>query len=468
MLTFTNPAFLSSDMDLGLNLSYNAAPEKKTKKAVFGNRKGRMQFRRQQKMNKDKKIIKRKNDNKPNVSNQPADKPTKPVQVKPLESDEDEEPKVKKPKQDIRPTGPKKFSTVDTDNPVATISKSVDRLFKDLPECESIAPPEKVNKVTEVMFDTQKFSSITEPEPLHPYLVKNLAKKGLDTMTKVQRDTLPHALEGKDILVKAQTGSGKTLVYTIPILHKLGTRETKISRSEGPYALVICPTRELALQSFETIESLARETFTWIIPGIVNGGLSRQKEKARIRKGINILVGTPGRIYDHLRQTEALTLANIEYLVIDEADRLFEQVFEQQVREIINKVKEVSEKKIQTFLLSATLSSGVETLAGLTLTNPITVDLGADKTADNLNADDFKSLEAEIFSLPKQLEQKICFSPLKLRFVTLLSLLMIRLQKGEKTVVFFSCIEEVRHFGGVFAVLLKNYKDKILSLHWKN
>ena len=124
---------------------------------------------------------------------------------------------------------------------------------------------------------------------------------------------------------------------------------------------------------------------------------------------------------------------------------------------------------VQTILLSATLSAGVETLAGMTLVNPITVDLGAESV--KLNADDYKSLENEQFSLPENLQQMVCFVPLKLKFLTLFALIKKRLQSSDKTVVFFSCIEEIKFFYKVLvdaSLELTDDEDdleRILALH---
>lgn len=310
---------------------------------------------------------------------------------------------------------------------------------------------------------------------LPSHLVKNLKDEGKSKMTKVQSESLPHILNKRDVLIKAQTGSGKTLTYALPILNSLGSREgdQKVNRTDGPYAIIICPTRELSLQSHDVIEKLSRKTFNWIVPGIVNGGLARKAEKKKLKKGINILVGTPGRIYDHMKMTENLYnfLAKIEFLIIDEADRLFEQTFEDQVREIILKIQAARDEKaapLQTILLSATLSPGVETLAGLALKNPVTVDLGNDQ----LDADNYKSLEIQQFSIPKDLDQLVCFCPLKTKFIVLRTLIQQRLNNDEKTVIFFSTIEEVVFFSNVFInckeVLdydLKARSDKILALH---
>ena len=456
---------------MDLNFSYDSpanGPNKKNK--IKGNRNSRIKARRQEKKNFRKDFAEKHLKNATENPEASDDKKLKNDDIK-IKS-ENQEPQEK------------------------TQNKSIIRLFKDLEDCEKIQlPDESVTQVVEQVFDEKSFESLLD---LHPYLIKNLKDEGKESMTKVQSESLPHILSGKDVLIKAQTGSGKTLTYAIPILNKLGKRvcesenakiglDKKVNREDGPYAIIICPTRELSLQSYEVLEKLGRKTFSWIVPGIVNGGLSRQAEKRKLRKGINVLVGSPGRIFDHIKQTESLSkfLSTVEFLVIDEADRLFEQTFEIQVREIINKIHEAKNDKnlpehqqtnLQTILLSATLSPGVETLAGLALKNPVSIDLGdqAEGGPDTKNkwSGNFKDLEKQLFSIPKDLHQMVCFCPLKTKFIVLFTLVKTRLLQNEKTVVYFSTIEEVMFFyhifkesGSIFSGEDKNLTQKILMLH---
>ncbi len=164
--------------------------------------------------------------------------------------------------------------------------------------------PGDVNPVQEKIFTSKSFSSVG----IHPYLVKNLEQSmGINEMTSVQMKSIPVILSGEDALIKSQTGSGKTLAYALPILHKLQEITPQINRQSGLQALIIVPTRELAVQSFDCFQTLCR-TFARIVPGILLGGDKKKSEKARIRKGINILVTTPGRLIDHLEHTKCLSL----------------------------------------------------------------------------------------------------------------------------------------------------------------
>ena len=173
-----------------------------------------------------------------------------------------------------------------------------------------------------------------------------------------------------DVLIKiAPPALGKTLAYALPLIQRLEQIRPKVSRTDGPYAVVLLPTRELAIQSYEVIETLCR-TFVWIVPGLIVGGEKRKAEKSRIRKGINIVIATPGRLLDHLNTTKSLSLKNLLVLIFDEADRLLDMGFEQTVSQILSNVKEQCNRNIQTGLLSATLSPKVENLASISLQDP--------------------------------------------------------------------------------------------------
>jgi ATP-dependent RNA helicase DDX31/DBP7 len=143
---------------------------------------------------------------------------------------------------------------------------------------------------------------------------------GITTMTESQRLAIPHLLARRDVLLRSPTGTGKTLAYAVPIVEYLSSLEPKVQRSTGPLALIIVPTRELALQCFQVFQQLLKP-FVYIVPGCITGGEKRKAEKARLRKGINVLIGTPGRLADHVVHTKSLCLRKLHWLVLDEADR---------------------------------------------------------------------------------------------------------------------------------------------------
>ena len=175
-------------------------------------------------------------------------------------------------------------------------------------------------------------------------------------------------------MIKSETGSGKTLSYLIPIVQMLQSMPTKIDRSDGAYCLILVPTRELCVQIEETIKKLLLPFF-WIVPTVICGGQKRKAEKSRIRKGANIIISTPGRLLDHALHTSSLSLQRVRMLVLDEADRLLDMGFEQQLRDLLDLLHRQAAQPIQTVLLSATLGPGIQQLATLSLKDPSYLDI---------------------------------------------------------------------------------------------
>ncbi|XP_070074894.1 probable ATP-dependent RNA helicase CG8611 isoform X2 [Drosophila takahashii] len=327
-----------------------------------------------------------------------------------------------------------------------------------------------VKPVKETIFTGTKISTLG----LHPHAVKNLEDLlSIRELTSVQQKAIPEVLQGRDVLVRSQTGSGKTLAYALPLVELLQKQEPKIQRKDGVLALVIVPTRELVIQTYELIQKLVKP-FTWIVPGSLLGGESRKSEKARLRKGINILIGTPGRLVDHLLHTANFKLTKLQFLILDEADRLLELGYERDVKQLveaIDKQRAESEQKddlpqLQRMLLSATLTSQVQQLAGLTLKNPLYIDNSDEaaslalKSKDGYQKETIEALlEVEedglgeyqedvtgVLSIPENLQLSYVVVPPKLRLVALSSLLSKELDaspKQFKAIVFMSTTEMV-------------------------
>ncbi len=186
---------------------------------------------------------------------------------------------------------------------------------------------------------------------LDPAQQKNLIDLGYTEMTPVQAEALPLALEGKDLIAQAKTGSGKTAAFAIPALHKLN------QRNFGAQTLVLCPTRELATQVGAEFRRLARYKDN-IKVVVLCGGTSIGPQIGSLEHGAHIVVGTPGRIKDHLRK-ETLSLASIDTLVLDEADRMLEMGFIDDIENII----EHTPSSRQTLLFSATYPSNIKSLS---------------------------------------------------------------------------------------------------------
>nr|CAD7594109.1 unnamed protein product [Timema genevievae] len=277
----------------------------------------------------------------------------------------------------------------------------------------------------------------------------------------VQQKSIPVVLSGRDALIRSQTGSGKTLAYALPIVEALQRVRPKVCRADGIRAVVVVPTRELALQSYEVFIKLVK-SFTWLVPGCFVGGEKRKSEKARLRKGINILVGTPGRLLDHVQKTESFRLDKVEWLVLDEADRLLDMGYEQEVASFVSALDNQHNSKQQpslqdhseyetdpesdpkplvtttrsrqTLLLSATLTSAVERLAGLALKDPVFVDAAVAEDYSEKKSNTQISTTEPSLVIPESLSQFYVLTPAKLRLVTLAAFIIWKCQ--ERTDVF--------------------------------
>ena len=210
-----------------------------------------------------------------------------------------------------------------------------------------------------------------EQMKLLPSLIKALKKNGISKPSPIQIQAIPVVLSGRDLIGVAHTGSGKTLVFILPIL--LLTLEQQLIRKfipeEGPYALVVCPSRELARQSFE-IFSLYGKIFDLKIGLVVGGGNPAEQAKL-VRHGLHIIVATPGRLLDMLRK-QSLALYSTRILVLDEADRMIDLGFEEDVRNLFSFFK----GQRQSLLFSATMPKKILSFARSALVKPVTVNVG--------------------------------------------------------------------------------------------
>ncbi len=162
---------------------------------------------------------------------------------------------------------------------------------------------------------------------LSPQLVDQLLGANFAKPTQCQQQSIPVLLSGRDALVKAPTGSGKTLAYLVPIIQDLQSRSPKISRTDGTLAVIVVPTRELCIQ-IQDVALLLLRRFIWIVSSVLIGGEHRGHEKARLRKGVSIVVATPGRLQDHLEHTNSFKTGGLRWLILDEADRLLDLGFQ--------------------------------------------------------------------------------------------------------------------------------------------
>jgi ATP-dependent RNA helicase RhlE len=202
-------------------------------------------------------------------------------------------------------------------------------------------------------------------------LLKALKTQGYTTPTPIQAQAIPVILDGRDILARAQTGTGKTDAFTLPLVEILSR---KSGRARHPRALVLTPTRELALQVAESIKVYARRVSLRCT--VVYGGVRINPQIDRLRRGIDILVATPGRLLD-LAGRRHLHLSRLEFLVFDEADRMLDLGFSEEISEILDLVP--TERR--TMLFSATYTSQIRNLAGRMLKDPEFIDVTPDNTA---------------------------------------------------------------------------------------
>lgn len=205
-------------------------------------------------------------------------------------------------------------------------------------------------------------------------LLKAVEKKGYTQPSPIQEKAIPHILQKKDVLASAQTGTGKTAGFVLPILQNLSEREIQGKRPIR--ALVLTPTRELAAQILE--ETRAYSEFCNLYSAVIFGGVNQNPQVNKLRRGVDILVATPGRLLDLESQGE-LSLAKVEVLVLDEADRMLDMGFARD----INRIMALLPKRRQNLLFSATFSKEIKRLASTILYNPIMVEA----TPENSTAD---------------------------------------------------------------------------------
>ncbi|XP_062272888.1 probable ATP-dependent RNA helicase DDX31, partial [Scomber scombrus] len=328
-------------------------------------------------------------------------------------------------------------------------------LFKHNPEIPELLRP-TVCQLKEKIFTSESFSDLQ----LHPHLVATLNKVlNVSTLTSVQKQTIPVLMSGSDAVVRSQTGSGKTLCYAVPVVQSLQKIQPKVQRSDGPLAVVIVPTRELAQQTFLTFQKLVKP-FTWIVPGVLMGGEKRKAEKARLRKGINILVSTPGRLVDHIKNTLSIAFSAVRWLILDEADRTLDLGFEKDLTVILNSLNSTGPSR-QNVLLSATLTQGVTRLADVCLNEPVSIHVSGPASSDltaaaAVTSDLGPAGQSESFAVPEALKQFVVVVPSKIRLVCLAAFILdkCKFSQENKLIVFVSSCEAVEFLHSLFSSVL--------------
>ncbi|KAM7415496.1 hypothetical protein PAMA_017822 [Pampus argenteus] len=329
-------------------------------------------------------------------------------------------------------------------------------LFKHNPDIPDIHRP-AVSQLKEKIFTTDSFSDLE----LHPHLVATLNKVlNISTLTSVQKQTIPVLLSGRDAVVRSQTGSGKTLSYAVPLVQSLQLVQPKLKRSDGPLAVIIVPTRELAQQTFQTFQKLLKP-FTWIVPGVLMGGEKRKAEKARLRKGINILVSTPGRLVDHIKHTLNIAFSAVRWLILDEADRTLDLGFEKDLTVILNSLNSTGPSR-QNVLLSATLTQDVTRLVDVCLNHPANIHVSGHASSDlttattSVTSDPSPAGQSEGFAVPEALKQFVVVVPSKIRLVCLAAFILdkCKFSQDNKLIVFMSSCETIEFLHSLFTSVL--------------
>ncbi|OIW20207.1 hypothetical protein TanjilG_06618 [Lupinus angustifolius] len=204
---------------------------------------------------------------------------------------------------------------------------------------------------------------------LDPSIMKDIAYHDYTRPTSIQAQAMPIALSGRDLLGCAETGSGKTAAFTIPMIQHC-VSQTPIRRGDGPLALVLAPTRELAQQIEKEVKAFSRSIES-LKTAIVVGGSNIEKQRSELKAGVEVVVATPGRFIDHLQQGNT-SLSRVSFFVLDEADRMLDMGFEPQIREVMRNLPD----KHQTLLFSATMPVEIEVLAKEYLSSPVHVKVG--------------------------------------------------------------------------------------------
>uniref|UniRef100_A0A8D2AJR4 ATP-dependent RNA helicase n=1 Tax=Sciurus vulgaris TaxID=55149 RepID=A0A8D2AJR4_SCIVU len=283
-------------------------------------------------------------------------------------------------------------------------------------------------------FEDTSFASLTNL--VNENTLKAIKEMGFMNMTEIQHKSIRPLLEGRDLLAAAKTGSGKTLAFLIPVIELIV--KLKFMPRNGTGALILSPTRELAMQTFGVLKELmTHHVHTY---GLIMGGSNRSAEAQKLANGINIIVATPGRLLDHMQNTPGFMYKNLQCLVIDEADRILDVGFEEELKQIIKLLP----TRRQTMLFSATQTRKVEDLARISLKKePLYVGVDDDKANATVDG----------------LEQGYVVCPSEKRFLLLFTFL--KKNRKKKLMVFFSSCKSVKYH-----YELLNYIDlPVLAIH---
>ena len=233
---------------------------------------------------------------------------------------------------------------------------------------------------------TSSFSNLSLAEPL----ARAVAEMGYETMTPIQEQAIPVVLQGRDVMGAAQTGTGKTAAFALPLLQRMMKHENaSTSPARHPVrALVLLPTRELAVQVAEQVKLYAK--YTNLNSAVVFGGMDMKPQTAELKKGVEVLVATPGRLLDHI-EAKNTVLNQVEYVVLDEADRMLDIGFLPDLQRILSYLP----KQRITLLFSATFSPEIKRLASSYLQDPVTIEVARSNATASTVEQHFYSVSAD-------------------------------------------------------------------------
>lgn len=340
--------------------------------------------------------------------------------------------------------------------------------YEDLSKMDfSSKEEQKVEPAVRDIISADDFNSLN----IDPKLKQVLEQNGYRQLTNIQKASIPVILSSNNVLVKSETGSGKTLCYCVPLIDhlvKFAKDVERITRDHGTYAIIFSPTRELCLQIENTLKKILKP-FNYIVPGCLMGGEQVKKEKARLRKGINILICTPGRLLYHLNNTQSLKLDRLQYLIFDESDRILDMGFEREMTQCLQGLKLkasnlfvqnqepnnfLTNHKVKVNLVSATLGKKVNNLSNKLMKNEIRV--GFDTKNDEKPSNDEENIIDLRSSIPSSIQQHYMKVP-NHKFKLLYLLSFLNLHQNSKLIVFMSTCDCV------------NYLSELLrNINWIN
>ena len=230
-------------------------------------------------------------------------------------------------------------------------------------------------------------------------IYRAIAEKNYTSPTPIQEATIPVVIEGRDLIASAQTGTGKTAAFALPILQRLFHKQETPKKGKKIRALIVSPTRELAVQIEENFQSYS--TYTTLTSTVIFGGTSIDPQKEILRKGIDILIATPGRLLD-LHKQDMINLNFVETLVLDEADLMLDMGF---IDDVL-KINRLCPENKQLLLFSATMPGKVIELANSILKDPVRIQIAATSSAA-------KSIDQALFYVPKQSKIELCLHLLR-------------------------------------------------------